>query len=181
MTREEALSLLQKWVPNKNLQKHMFAVEAAVKAYARKIGGNEVRWAIAGLLHDADWEKWPNDHPKKIVEHLKTINADKEIIDAIDNHAYRSAKDRTTDLDRCLFACDELTGLIVATALMYPNKLNDVTVERVMKKFKTPGFARGVNRQEVAASAEELGVNLEDHIAFVLEAMRGIKKELGLS
>lgn len=180
MTREEALILLNEWVPNKNLQKHMFAVEAAVRAYAKKLGQDEDAWGLAGLLHDADWEKWPEEHPRKIVEKLVSSQIDGEISNAIANHGGKGAGKRVTQLDKCLFACDELTGLIVATALMYPNKLDDVTTERVIKKFKSSGFARGVNREEVLEGAKEFGVEFEQHVAFVIEAMRGIKKELGL-
>ncbi|HOX40679.1 MAG TPA: HDIG domain-containing protein [bacterium] len=180
MTREEALKLLDEWVPNKNLQKHMFAVEAAVLAYARKFGQDEEKWGLAALLHDADYEKWPEEHPQKIVKKLQSLKVESEISDAIASHGGKGAIPRKTKLDHTLFACDELTGLIVATALMYPGKLADVTVERVMKKYKNAGFARGVNREEVAKGAEELGVELQDHVALVLAAMQASAGELGL-
>lgn len=178
-TREEALQLLNEWVENPSLRNHMKAVEAAVRFYARKFGEDEETWGLAGLLHDLDWEKYPEEHPLKAVEELRRRGYPEEVLHAILAHrADFTGVEPETQLDRTLFACDELTGLITATALMRPNGIDDLEPKSVMKKMKDRAFAAGVDREEVRRGTELLGVELAEHIANVIEAMRGIAKEL---
>ena len=180
-TREEALQLLNEWVENPSLRNHMKSVEAAVRFYARKFGEDEETWGLAGLLHDLDWEKYPEEHPLKAVEELRRRGYPEEVLHAILAHrADFTGVEPETQLDRTLFACDELTGLITATALMRPNGIDDLEPKSVMKKMKDRAFAAGVDREEVRRGTELLGVELAEHIANVIEAMRGIAKELGL-
>ena len=183
-TREEAWQLLTEWTKNPNLLKHALAVEAAMRAYARRFGGDEELWGLAGLLHDMDYERYPQleVHPLKGVEELKRRNYPPEVIEAILGHNSFHGYPRTTPMARALFACDELTGFIVAVALVRPSKdLDDVTVDAVKKKFKDKAFARGVNREDIFRGAEELGVPLDEHIQIVIDAMRSIKDVLGLN
>ncbi|MBR9989529.1 MAG: HD domain-containing protein [Gemmatimonadetes bacterium] len=180
-TREDALSLLEEWVDNEGLRNHMRSVEAAVRWYARAAGEDEEMWGLAGLLHDLDWEKYPDEHPLKAVGELRRRGYPEEVVHAI--LAHRS--DFTgiapeTPLDRTLVACDELTGLITATALMRPTGIDDMQAKSVKKKMKDKAFAAGVDREDVRSGAELLGVELDTHIANVIEAMREISGELGL-
>ncbi len=180
-SRDEALELLQEWVPNPNLRKHMLAVEAAVRRYAREQGADEDLWGLAGLLHDLDWEKYPEEHPLKAVEELKERGYPDEVIHAI--LAHRSdftGVEPETELDRTLVACDELTGLIVATCLVRPNGIDDLKPKSVKKKMKDSTFAAGVDRDDVRRGAELLDVDLTEHIQEVIEAMRGIGDVLEL-
>ncbi len=180
-SRDEALELLQEWVPNPNLRKHMLAVEAAVRRYARKKGADEDTWGLAGLLHDLDWEKYPEEHPLKAVDELKERGYPDEVIHAI--LAHRSdftGVEPETELDRTLVACDELTGLIVATCLVRPNGIDDLKPKSVKKKMKDSSFAAGVDRDDVRRGAELLDVDLTEHIQEVIEAMRGIGDVLEL-
>lgn len=180
-TREEALELLNEWVENPSLRNHMKSVEAAVRFYARRFGADEDLWGLAGLLHDLDWEKYPDEHPKRAVEELRSLGYPEEVLHAILAHAAeRTGVEPETELDRTVFACDEITGLITATALMRPTGIDDLTPKSVKKKMKDPAFARGVNREDVRRGTELLGVELDEHIANVIEAMRGIAGELGL-
>ncbi|HUG41711.1 MAG TPA: HD domain-containing protein [Longimicrobiales bacterium] len=181
-TRDEALALLEEWVDNENLRKHMLAVEAAVRWYARKEGADEERWGLAGLLHDLDWEKYPNEHPLRAVDALRENGYPEDVLHAI--LAHRS--DFTgvapeTPLDRTLLACDELTGLITATALVRPTGIDDMRPKSVKKKLKDPTFAAGVDRESVRNGAELIGIDFDEHIANVIAAMREIGDELGLS
>ena len=181
-TREEALQLLEEWVENPGLRGHMKAVEAAVRWYARSFGEDEELWGLAGLLHDLDWEKYPDEHPLKAVEELRRRGYPEEVLHAI--LAHRSdftGVQPETRLDRALVACDELTGLITATALVRPNGIDDLTPKSVKKKMKDPTFAKGVDREDVKRGTELLGIELDQHIANVIEAMRGIAAELGLT
>jgi putative nucleotidyltransferase with HDIG domain len=180
-TREEALELLNEWVDNPSLRNHMKSVEAAVRFYARKFGADEDRWGLAGLLHDLDWEKYPDEHPARAVEELRRRGYPEEVVHAILAHAAdRTGVEPETELDRTLFACDEITGLITATALMRPTGIDDLTPKSVKKKMKDPAFARGVSREDVRRGTELLGVELDEHIANVIAAMREIAPELGL-
>ncbi|HEX6940941.1 MAG TPA: HD domain-containing protein [Longimicrobiales bacterium] len=180
-TREEALALLEEWVESPSLRNHMKAVEAAVRFYARKFGEDEELWGLAGLLHDLDWEKYPQEHPLKAVEALRARGYPEEVLHAILAHrADFTGVEPETLLDRTLYACDEITGLITATALMRPNGIDDLTPKSVKKKFKDSAFARGVNREDVRRGTELLGVELDEHIANVIAAMQGIAGELGL-
>ncbi len=181
--REEALSLLHEWIENPNLRKHCYAVEAAMRAYAAKWGEDAERWGVTGLLHDYDWEKHPDAerHPMKGVELLRAKGYPEDVCRAILGHASYSGVPRDTLMARSLFACDELCGFLVACALVTPNrKLAEVEVPSVRKKMKRADFARNVNREEILQGAAELEVPLDEHIAFVLEALRGVSGELGL-
>jgi len=181
-SRQESLDLLEQWVDNAGLRNHMKSVEAAVRWYARKEGADEEEWGLAGLLHDLDWEKYPEEHPLRAVEELRGRGYSEEMLHAI--LAHRSdftGVSPETPLDRTLVACDELTGLITATSLMRPTGIDDLTPKSVKKKMKDAAFARGVDREDVRRGAEILGVELDQHIANVIEAMRGIATELGLT
>lgn len=181
-TREEALELLEQWVENPGLRNHMKAVEAAVRFYARRSGADEERWGLAGLLHDLDWEKHPDEHPLEAVDELRRLGYDEEILHAI--LAHRSdftGVQPETPLDRTLIACDEITGLVNATALVRPSGIGDMKAKSVKKKMKDSAFAAGVDRESVREGAELIGVDLDQHIANVIEAMREIADELGLS
>jgi predicted hydrolase (HD superfamily) len=180
MTRDEALQLMHSFVSNENLRKHMLAVEAAVRFYAKKFNADEDLWGLAGLLHDADWEKFPNDHPKVIIGELKKRRVNGEVIHAISCHGNQFGVVRESQLDHVLFACDEITGLITASALVRPEKLTGLAPASVKKKMKDRSFAAGVNRDEVRQGAEELSISLEEHIQNVIIAMLGIREELGL-
>ena len=180
--REEALQLLEEWVPNPALRNHMKAVEAAVRSYARKGGADEETWALAGLLHDMDWEKYPEEHPLRAVEELRARGYPEEVLHAILAHRADFTKVQPeTELDKTLLACDELTGLITATALVRPEGIDDLTPKSVKKKMKDPTFAKGVDREEVKHGCELLGVELDAHIQNVIDAMRAIAPELGLT
>ncbi len=181
-TRNEAVALLEEWVENENLRKHMYAVEAAVRSYAREKGADEDLWGLAGLLHDLDWEKYPDEHPLKAVERLRELGYPDEVVHAILAHRGDfTGVEPETELDRTLLACDELTGLIVATALVRPNGIDDLKPRSVKKKMKDSTFARGVDRDDVRRGAELLGVELTEHIQKVIDAMRGIADELELT
>ena len=182
-TREQAQAILDEWTKNRNLRKHAYAVEAAMRAYARRLGEDEDRWGVLGLLHDFDYERYPTaeDHPSKGADYLRQQGFPEELIDGVLAHAEHTGVERDTAMKKAIFAVDELTGLIVAVALVRPSKkLADVTVESVLKKWPDKRFAAGVDRQLVEQGAEELGVPLEEHIAEVLAAMQGIADALGL-
>ena len=182
-TREQALALLHEWVANVNLRKHCHAVEAAMRAYAAKYGEDAERWGLTGLIHDFDWERHPSAelHPMQGVEVLRAAGWPEDICRAVLGHATYSGVPRDTLMARALFACDELAGFLVACALVTPEKkLAAVAVDSVKKKMKSAGFARNVNRDDILNGAAELGVDLDEHIAFVRDAMAGIAGELGL-
>ena len=182
-SREQALSLLHEWVANPNLRKHCYAVEAAMRAYARRYGEDEERWGLTGLIHDFDWERHPSaaQHPMDGVAVLRSTGWPEDVCRAVLGHATYSGVPRDTRMARALFACDELTGFLVACALVTPEKkLAAVEVESVKKKMKSTGFARNVNRDDIVNGAAELGVDLDGHIAFVRDAMVAIAGELGL-
>ena len=182
--REEAWKLLCEYTQSENLRKHALAVEACVRAYARKFSGDEALWSVTALLHDFDYEKFPNapDHPLEGSEILRARGYPEELIQAILSHADYMNVPRETPLQKALFACDELAGFITAVTLVRPSKsLADVAVKSVKKKFKDKAFARTVKREDIYGGASELGVDLEEHIAFCLEAMRRIADQLGLA
>jgi len=184
MTREQALALVREFVKNENLVRHMLAVEAAMAAYAHKFGEDEERWRIAGLLHDFDWEIHPTvpDHPVKGAAILRDRGVDATMINTILSHASFTSIPRDNLIDKALFACDEITGLITTVALVRPSKkIADVEIKSIKKKFKDKAFAAGVNRDEVEQGARELGVDLwTEHIPTVLAAMQQIASNLGL-
>jgi putative nucleotidyltransferase with HDIG domain len=180
---QKALDIVHEYVKNENLRKHMYAVSEAMRQYARKYGEDEEKWVIVGLLHDFDWEIHPNaeEHPIKGSEILKERGYSEEILRAVLSHADYTGVTRDSLMEKSLFAVDELTGFITACALVQPSKkLADVKVDSVKKKFKKKEFARQVNREDMLKGAEELGVNLDEHIEFVINAMRGIEDKLGL-
>ena len=182
-TKEETEKILEEWVENENLRKHAYAVEAAMREYAQRFNEDPEKWGIVGLLHDFDYERYPDfkNHPFKGVEYLKEKGYSDELTEAILAHAEHSGIKRDTNLKKAIFAVDELTGLIVAVALMRPSKkIADTTVESVMKKWKDKAFARGVNREIIEQGAEELGIPLKEHVEIVLKAMQGISEKLGL-
>ncbi len=188
MTREEALALMQEYTASDALRKHMHAVEAAMRAYARKTGADEEAWGIVGLLHDFDYERYPNDahspteeHPSFGVRLLRERGLPDEMCQAILGHAAYTGVPRETPMAKTLFAVDELCGFLVACALVRPSRsLMDLEVKSVKKKLKDKAFARGVNREEVVQGAAELGVPLDEHIQFVIEALRPVEERLGL-
>ncbi|PYU17847.1 MAG: HAD family hydrolase, partial [Acidobacteria bacterium] len=173
---------------NENLLKHALAVEACVRAYARKLGGDEQLWGLTALLHDFDYERWPNEahhptqeHPYEGSKILRERGYPEELIRAILSHADYSGVPRQTPLEHALFACDELAGFLTACALVKHGKsILEVETDSVKRKLKDKAFARGVNRQDVLKGAEELGVPLEEHIGFCIEAMRAGADRLGL-
>lgn len=182
MNREEAIRLLDDWVTNPGLRRHCLTVEQVMRFAAERRGESRdqiERWAIAGLLHDADWERWPEEHPDRIVAHLRQA-AEDEIADAIAAHGVHWGVPHVTPMSQMLVASDELTGLIVACTLLRPDGIRSLDVAGVMKKFKTPKFAAGVDRAEVTAGVAILGVTLEDHVALILEALQARSEELGL-
>ena len=183
MTRNDAWSLLTEFTQSESLRKHALAVEACLRAYARKFGEDEERWGVVGLIHDFDYEKYPSreDHPYKGNEVLKQRGVDEEICRAIMSHADYTGVTRDSNLEKALFACDELAGFITATALIKPNKLlAEVDARSVRKRMKDKAFARAVSREDIVNGAAGLGVDLDEHIAFCIEAMRSVAKELGL-
>jgi putative nucleotidyltransferase with HDIG domain len=182
-TYEDALKLLFEYTESENLRKHAFAVESAMRAYARKFGKDEEKWAIVGLLHDFDYEKFPtpDQHPWVGSKILEERGYPEDIRKAILGHADYTGVPRDTLMAKALYACDELCGFITAVALVRPNKkLEEVTVESVKKKLKDKAFARSVNREDIYKGAEELGIPLDEHIQFVIEAMKSIADKLGL-
>ena len=187
-SRDQALAIVHEHTQSDSLRKHMLAVETAMRAYARKFGEDEDRWGLAGLMHDFDYERYPNaahspteEHPAWGVGYLRAKGWPEDILTAILGHAQYSGVPRESRMAKTLFAVDELTGLITATALVKPTKsVNDVDAKSVRKKMKDKAFARGVNRDDVIQGAADLGVDLDEHIQFVIEAMRGSAAALGL-
>jgi len=183
LNRQEAWNLMTEYTKSENLRKHMLAVEAAMRFYARQFGEEEEKWGMVGLLHDFDYEQHPTpaEHPFVGVNILKEKGYPEEITRAILAHADYSGVRPESRMEKALCAVDELTGFIVAVALMRPNKsLMEVNVESVIKKMKNKGFARNVNREDIEKGAEMLGLSLEEHIANVIQAMKSIAAELGL-
>jgi predicted hydrolase (HD superfamily) len=181
-TREDALALMHEYVESVSLRRHMYSVEAACRAYARRFGEDEALFGLAGLVHDFDYERFPDEHPLSGAAVLREHGYPDEVVHAVLAHyAHRTGVRPETLLDRTLVACDEVTGLITAAALVRPSKsVMDLEAKSVLKKFKDRAFAAGVDREEVQHAAAELGVDLKEHIQFVIEAMRGISPELGL-
>lgn len=182
MNRETAFAIVQEYVSNENLIRHMLAVEAAMRFYAENLEQDIELWGMTGLLHDFDWEIHPNlnEHPTAGVPILRERGVPEEIIQAILSHGVDTGVPRTTLMQKGLFACDEITGLIVAAALVRPSRsLDDLKVKSVKKKWKDKRFAAGANREEIAEAAEDFGVDLWEHVGNVILAMRSIGSELG--
>ena len=186
--REDAWNLLCQYTESLSLRRHALGVESCVCAYARKFCESEALWGLAGLLHDFDYERWPNTehsattgHPVQGSEILRQLGYPEEVVHAILAHADYTGIARSNLLDHVLFACDELSGFLVACALVKPSRsLLDVDAASVRKKLKDKAFARGVNRQDITLGAEELGVSVEEHVNFCIHAMQSIASEIGL-
>ena len=188
MNRSEALALVHEYTQNEALRKHLYAVETAMRAYARKFGEDEEAWGVVGLVHDFDYERFPNDarsatmeHPAEGVRILAAKGLPEPMQRAILGHASYSGVPRDTPMAKTLFAVDELCGFLVACALVRPSRsLMDLEVSSVKKKLKDKAFARGVSRDDIRVGVEEMGVDLDAHIQFVLESLRPTERELGL-
>ena len=188
-TRDEALALVHEYTQSESLRKHMLAVETAMRAYARRFGEDEERWGLTGLVHDFDYERFPNDahsptdeHPAEGVRILRARGWPEDILEAILGHAQYSGVPRTSQMAKALFAVDELTGLVTATALVRPSRsVHEVDARAVRKKMKDKAFARGVSREDVVLGAQELGVDLDEHVQFVVDAMRANADAIGLA
>ncbi|MBN2502069.1 MAG: HDIG domain-containing protein [Anaerolineales bacterium] len=183
MDRATALAIVREYVKNENLVHHMLAVEAAMRFYARKLGEDEALWGLAGLLHDFDWEIHPTleEHPQAGAPMLRERGVPEVIVRAILSHADHTGVRRESTMEKALYACDEITGLITATALVRPSKsIHDVKVKSVKKKWKDLRFAAGANRDEIAEATEDFGMDLWEHTGNVIEAMQGIAEDLGL-
>ena len=188
-SRDDALALVHEYTGSDSLRKHMLSVEAAMRAYAERGGEDIERWGLAGLIHDFDYERFPNDshspteeHPSEGVRILRVKGWPEDILEAVLGHALYCGVPRTTPMAKTLFAVDELTGLITATALVRPSRsVHEVEARSVRKKMKDKAFARGVSREDVIQGAEALGVDLDEHIAFVIGAMQRASDSLGLT
>ncbi len=188
-TREDALALMHEYTASDSLRKHMLSVEAAMRAYAAKYGEDEDRWGLAGLMHDFDYERFPNaahspteEHPAEGARILRSRGYPEDVIQAMLGHANYSGVARESLMAKTLYAVDELSGLITATALVRPSKsVLEVEAKSVRKKMKDKAYARGVNRDDVINGAADLGVDLDEHIAFVIAAMQAVAPSLGLA
>jgi putative nucleotidyltransferase with HDIG domain len=180
--RDAAWALLTEWTGSEALRRHALAVEAATRAYARRFGEDEAAWGNVALLHDFDWERHPTleQHPQDGAPVLRERGYPAWFVRAILSHAHHTDVTRETLLERTLFACDEMSGFVHACGLVRPDGIATLEPRSVRKKLKQPSFARGVNRDDVVEGAGELGVDLDEHIAFVIEALRPIAGELGL-
>lgn len=179
--RAEAVALLEEWVENEALRKHMYSVEAAVRRYAHLKGADEDVWGLAGLLHDLDWEKHPDRHPLQAVERLRELGYPEEVVHAIEAHrADFTGVHPETELDKVLYACDELSGLVFACCLVRPNGIDDLNPKSVVKKLKDKTFAQGVSRDDVAHGIELIGLERNEHIQNVIDGMRAAGAELGI-
>ncbi len=183
MNRDEAWELMCDWTESDSLRKHMIAVEAAMRAYARRFGENEEKWAVTGLLHDMDYEKHPtpDEHPMVGVRELESRGYPEDVLHAIKGHADYLDVPRDTLMSKTLYAVDELSGFIVACALMRPEGLENMKAKSVRKKMKQKSFAAAVNRDDIVRGAEELGVDLNEHIEFVAGALEERSGELGFT
>ena len=183
VSRDEAWNLFCEWTESESLRKHVLGVEAAMVAYARRFGQDEELWAATGILHDLDYEKYPDletGHPRYALKELERLGYPPEMVDAVAGHAPYLGVARETQLARTLYAVDELSGFVAAVALVRPQGIHGMTPKSVKKKLKTPAFAAAVNRDEGRASAEEMGVDFDDHLATVIAALEDRADELGL-
>ena len=184
VSREDAWELVCEWVGSDSLRKHLLGVEAAMRAYARKYGEDEELWTVTGLVHDLDYERYPDletGHPRYALKELESRDYPREVIDAVAGHAEFMGVPRETLMAKALYAVDELSGFVAACALVRPTGIEGMTPKSVKKKLKQPSFAAGVNREEVQRGAEELGVDFNDHLTFVIAAMQERADELGLA
>lgn len=188
-TRSEALALVHEWTHSESLRKHMLSVEAAMRAYALRFGEDVELWGVTGLIHDFDYERFPNnaqiadqEHPAEGVRQLRALGWPESVCEAVLGHGHYTGVPRISLMSKALFACDELTGLITAAALVKPSRaVSEVDVTGVRKKMKDKAFARGVNRDDVIQGADALGVALDEHIGVVLAAMQAAAPSLGLT
>ena len=183
MNRDHAFALLCQYTQSESLRRHMLAVEAGMRAYARRFGEDENKWGIVGLLHDFDYERWPDppDHPLQGAAILEQQGYPADVIYAIKSHAdYLDDCPRLSRLDKALYACDELAGFISAVALVRPERIRGLQAKSVRKKMKQKSFAANVKREDIVRGAEDLGVDLNEHIQFVIDAMARISDQLGL-
>src|SRR5919199_5886946 len=182
-TRADAWALVCEWIDSDSLRKHVLGVEACMRAYARRFGEDEELWAITGLVHDLDYERYPDletGHPRKALEELPRLGYPQEVVDAVAGHATFLGVPRETRMAKTLFAVDELSGFVAACALVRPTGIHGMTPKSVKKKLRQPSFAAAVNRDEVRQGAEELGVDFDEHVARVIAAMEERAGELGL-
>jgi putative nucleotidyltransferase with HDIG domain len=183
MNRSEALEIVNEYVKNENLVRHMLAVEAAMRFYAKEFGEDEEIWGLTGLLHDFDWEIHPTleQHPQDGAPILRARGVPEVVVQGILSHADHTGVPRQSRMEKALYACDEITGLITAVALVRPSRsLNDLAVKSVRKKWKDRSFAAGANREEIERATEDFGIELWEHVGNVIQAMRGIAPDLGL-
>ena len=182
-TRDDAWALVCEWIDSESLRKHVLGVEAAMRAYARRDTEDEEKWAVTGLVHDLDYERYPDPatgHPRYALKELEARGYPPDIVEAVAGHAEYLGVPRETHLAKTLYAVDELSGFIAACALVRPTGIAGMKPKSVRKKLKQPSFAAGVHRESVYGGAEELGVDLDEHIAFVIAALKPIAPELGL-
>ncbi|HEU4978070.1 MAG TPA: HDIG domain-containing protein [Solirubrobacteraceae bacterium] len=183
LSRADAWSLLTEWVQSESLRRHCLAVEAAMAAYARKLGEDEELWSVVGLLHDMDYERFPDmstGHPREGMAELERRDVDPAVVRAIASHADYMGVPRETPMERTLYAVDELSGFVLACCYVRPEGIVGLTPKSVKKKLKQPSFAAAVNREEVRAGAEELGVDFDEHVALVIAALAERSDELGI-
>jgi putative nucleotidyltransferase with HDIG domain len=183
LSRAEAWSLFCEWTPSESLRKHVLAVEAAMRAYAPRFGGDEETWGITGLLHDLDYERHPDletGHPRIALAELERLGFPPDVVRAVASHADFLGVARETPMEKTLYAVDELSGFVMACAYVRPEGIHGMTPKSVKKKMKTPAFAAAVNREELRRGAEDLGVDFDEHVAFVIGALEPHAAELGL-
>ena len=183
LDREQAWDLVQEWTASESLRRHMLAVEAAMRAYARRFGADEEQWGLVGLLHDLDYERHPDletGHPRVALAEFEARGFSPEFVRAVASHADFLGVSRDSQLERTLFAVDELCGFVMACAYVRPSGIHGMTPKSVKKKMKTPAFAAAVNRDELREGAAALGVDFDEHVAFVIEALQSRSEQLGL-
>jgi putative nucleotidyltransferase with HDIG domain len=183
LSREQAWDLFCSWTESESLRRHVLAVEAAMRAYARKFGEDEEQWGLVGMLHDLDYERYPDletGHPRMALKELEEQGFSAEFVRAVASHADFLEVSRDSPLEKTLYAVDELSGFVMACAFVRPEGIHGMTPKSVKKKMKTPAFAAAVNRDELRAGAEELGVDFDEHVAFVIAALEDRADELGL-
>jgi putative nucleotidyltransferase with HDIG domain len=184
MDRETAYKVIEEHVESDSLKKHLLAVETCMRAYARRAGEDEETWGIAGMVHDFDWEvcPTPESHPTFGAEILRANGFSEEIVRAVLSHGNHTGIPRESLMEKALFACDELSGFVTAVTLVRPTKsLSDTAVRSVKKKMKDKAFAKSINRDDIVQGAEELEVDLDEHIGFVIEALKPVAPQLGLN
>jgi putative nucleotidyltransferase with HDIG domain len=183
LSRDQAWDLFCRWTESESLRRHVLAVEAAMRAYACKLGGDEEVWAVTGLLHDLDYERYPDletGHPRHALEELRRLGFPEEVVRAVASHADFLEVPRETPMEKALYAVDELTGFIAAVAYVRPEGIHGMNAKSVKKKLKQPSFAAAVDREQLRRGAEELGVDFDEHVAFVIAALEPHAAELGL-